>query len=34
MLDILERVRNKKLRAKIVTAEEAVAAIKPNMNVA
>lgn len=34
MMDILSRVRNKELRAKIVSAEEAAAVIKPNMNVA
>lgn len=33
MIDILNRVRNKELQAKIVTAEEAVAFIKPGMNV-
>ena len=33
MIDILNRVRNKELQAKIVTAEEAAAYIKPGMNV-
>ena len=33
MIDILNRVRNKELQAKIVTAEEAAAFIKPGMNV-
>lgn len=33
MIDILNRVRNKDLQAKIVTAEEAAAIIKPGMNV-
>ena len=33
MIDILDRVRNKALQAKIVTAEEAAAYIKPGMNV-
>ena len=31
MIDILNRVRNKELQAKIVTAEEAAAYIKPGM---
>ena len=34
MIDILDRVRNKGLQAKIVTAEEAAAFIQPGMNVA
>ncbi|WP_196593949.1 acetyl-CoA hydrolase/transferase family protein [Pectinatus sottacetonis] len=34
MVDILDRVRNKELRSKIVSAEEAAAYIKPGMNVA
>ena len=34
MIDILDRVRNKALQSKIVTAEEAAAFFKPNMNVA
>ena len=34
MIDILDRVRNKSLQEKIVTAEEAAAFIKPGMNVA
>ena len=34
MIDILDRVRNKDLRSKIVSAEEAAAYIKPGMNVA
>ena len=34
MIDILDRVRNKALQAKIVTAEEAAAFFKPDMNVA
>jgi succinyl-CoA:acetate CoA-transferase len=34
MIDILDRVRNKALQAKIVTAEEAAAFFKPGMNVA
>ena len=34
MIDISDRVRNKALQAKIVSAEEAAAIIKPNMNVA
>ncbi len=34
MIDILDRVRNKELRSRIVTAEEAAAYIKPNMTVA
>ena len=34
MIDILDRVRNKGLQAKIVTAEEAAACIQPGMNVA
>ena len=33
MIDILDRVRNKELQAKIVSAEEAAAFIKPNMNI-
>ena len=33
MIDILDRVRNTALHAKIVSAEEAAAFIKPNMNV-
>lgn len=33
MIDILDRVRNKALQAKIVSAEEAAAFIKPNMNI-
>lgn len=33
MIDILNRVRNKELQAKIVTAEEAAAYIQPGMNV-
>ena len=33
MIDILNRVRNKELQAKIVNAEEAAAFIKPGMNV-
>ncbi|AKA72414.1 acetyl-CoA hydrolase/transferase family protein [Clostridium scatologenes] len=33
MIDIKDRVRNKALHSKIVTAEEAAAIIKPNMNV-
>lgn len=33
MIDILDRVRNKDLHAKIVTAEEAAAYFKPGMNV-
>ncbi len=33
MIDILDRVRNKALQAKIVTAEEAAELIKPGMNV-
>lgn len=33
MIDILDRVRNKELRAKIVSAQEAAAFIKPNMNI-
>ncbi len=34
MIDISDRVRNKALQAKIVSAEEAAAIVKPNMNVA
>ncbi len=34
MIDILDRVRNKALQEKIVTAEEAAAFFKPDMNVA
>ena len=34
MIDILDRVRNKALQSKIVTAEEAAAFFKPDMNVA
>ena len=34
MIDILDRVRNKALQEKIVTAEEAAAFFKPGMNVA
>lgn len=34
MIDILDRVRNKALHAKIVSAEQAAAIIKPGMNVA
>lgn len=34
MIDILDRVRNKALQAKIVTAEEAAAFFQPDMNVA
>ncbi len=34
MIDILDRVRNRGLQAKIVTAEEAAAFIRPGMNVA
>ncbi len=34
MLDILDRVRNKELQAKIVSAEEAATFFKPGMNVA
>jgi len=33
MIDIRDRVRNEKLHAKIVSAEEAAAFIKPNMNI-
>lgn len=33
MIDIRDRVRNKQLHAKIVSAEEAAAFIKPNMNI-
>lgn len=33
MIDIRDRVRNKKLQEKIVSAEEAAAFIKPNMNI-
>ena len=33
MIDILDRVRNKELHAKIVTAEQAAELIKPGMNV-
>jgi succinyl-CoA:acetate CoA-transferase len=33
MIDIRDRVRNKELHAKIVSAEEAAAFIKPNMNI-
>ena len=33
MIDILDRVRNKELQSRIVTAEEAAAFIKPGMNV-
>lgn len=33
MVDILDRVRNKELQAKIVSAEEAAACIQPNMNI-
>ena len=33
MIDIRDRVRNKALHAKIVTAEEAAAIIKPGMNI-
>ncbi len=33
MIDILDRVRNQALQAKIVSAEEAAAFIKPNMNI-
>ena len=33
MIDILDRVRNKDLQAKIVSAEEAAAFIKPGMNI-
>lgn len=33
MIDIRDRVRNSKLHAKIVSAEEAAAFIKPNMNI-
>ena len=34
MIDILNRVRNKDLQSKIVSAEEAAAFFKPGMNVA
>ena len=33
MIDIRDRVRNKELHAKIVSAEEAAAFIKPGMNI-
>lgn len=33
MIDILDRVRNKALHAKIVSAQEAAELIKPGMNV-
>ena len=33
MIDILDRVRNKSLHAKIVSAQEAAELIKPGMNV-
>ena len=33
MIDITDRMRNKELRSKIVTAEEAAAFIKPGMSI-
>ncbi|EIW16924.1 succinate CoA transferase, partial [Pelosinus fermentans B4] len=33
MIDIKDRVRNKALHAKIVSAEEAATVIKPGMNI-